>query len=94
LETYHTSNLTAYLKSQKQKEVNKPFHFRSRQQKIVKLMAEINQLEINRTIYKESSKSKAGTLRKSNKTERPLSKLTKRQRDSIQINKIKNEREI
>jgi hypothetical protein len=53
-------------------------------------MTEINQR--NRKQYKESTKPRAGSLRKINKIEKSLAKLTKRQRDSIQINKIRNEK--
>ena len=38
-------------------------------------------------------KQRAGSLRKINKIDKPLSNLTKRQKENIQINKIRNERE-
>ena len=44
----YTSNLTAHLKALEQKEANTPK--RSRWQEIVKLRAEINQVETKRTI--------------------------------------------
>jgi hypothetical protein len=44
----YTSSLTAHLKSLKQKEANT--HKRSRRQEIIKLRAEINQVETKRTI--------------------------------------------
>jgi hypothetical protein len=47
LERVYTICLTAYLKSLEQKETNTPK--RSRQQEIIKLMAEINQVETKRT---------------------------------------------
>ena len=37
-------------------------------------------------------RQRVGSLRKINKIDKPLSKLTKRQRENIQINKISNER--
>jgi hypothetical protein len=43
LERFYTSNLKAHLKALEQKEVNTPM--KSRCQKIIKLSAEINQLE-------------------------------------------------
>jgi hypothetical protein len=46
----YTSSLTAYLKALEQKEANTPK--RSRRQEIIKLRAEINQVEIKRTIYR------------------------------------------
>jgi hypothetical protein len=36
-------------------------------------------------------KPRAGSLRKINKIDKPLAKLTKRQREDIQINKVRNE---
>ena len=42
--------------------------------------------------YKESSKPGAGSLKKINKIDKPLAKLTKGHRDSIQIYKIRNEK--
>ena len=37
-------------------------------------------------------KQRVGSLRKINKIDKPLSKLTKRQRENIQINKIRSEK--
>ena len=37
-------------------------------------------------------RQRVGSLRKINKIDKPLSKLTKRQREKIQINKIRNEK--
>ena len=53
---------------------------KSRQQEIIKLMAEINQIETNRTIQRI------------NKIDKPLARLTRGHRDSVQINKIRNEK--
>jgi hypothetical protein len=47
LERAHASSLTAHLKTLEQKEANSPK--RSRQQEIIKLMAENNQIETKRT---------------------------------------------
>ena len=63
LERAQTNSLTAQLKSLEKKEANSPK--RRRWQEIIKLRAEINQVETKRTIYKESRKSGAGSLRKS-----------------------------
>jgi hypothetical protein len=52
LERSHTSNLTAHVKALEQKEAN--IFKKSRRQKIVRLRAEINQLETEQ--YKESPK--------------------------------------
>jgi hypothetical protein len=62
LERAHTSSLTTHLKSLEQKEANSPK--RSRQQEIIKLWAEINQVK-QKELYKESPKPGAGSLRKS-----------------------------
>ena len=48
LERAYTNSLTTQLKALEQKEANAPK--RSRQQEIIKLMAEINQVETKRTI--------------------------------------------
>jgi hypothetical protein len=50
LERAHTSSLTAHLKALEQKEANSPK--RSRLQEIIKLRAEINQVETKRTIQR------------------------------------------
>jgi hypothetical protein len=47
LERAYTNSLTAYLKALEQKETNSPK--RSRRQEIIKLRAEINQVETKRT---------------------------------------------
>ena len=62
LEGAYTSSLTTHLKAVEQKEANKPK--RSRQQEIIKLRAEINQVE-TKELYKESTKLGAGSLGKS-----------------------------
>jgi hypothetical protein len=62
LERAYTSSLTTHLKALKQKEANTPK--RSRQQEIIKLRAEINQVK-QKELYKESTKPGIGSLRKS-----------------------------
>jgi hypothetical protein len=64
LEIAYTTSLIAHLKALEQKEANKPK--RSRWQEIIKLRAEINQVEQRtKKLYKESTKPGAGSLRKS-----------------------------
>jgi hypothetical protein len=65
LEGSYTNNLTAHLRALEQKEANSPK--RSRRQEIVKLRAEINQIETNKQTkqYKESAKPKTGSLKES-----------------------------
>jgi hypothetical protein len=62
LKRAYISSLTAHLKALEQKEANIPK--RSRWQEIIKLRAEINQIE-TKELYKESTKTGAGSLRKS-----------------------------
>ena len=88
LEGAYTSSLTAHLKALEHKEANSPK--RSRQQEIIKLRGKKNQPSRNKRTYKESTKPGAGSLRKS--TYKPLARLIRGQRDSIQINKIRNEK--
>jgi hypothetical protein len=61
LEKEYPSSLTAHLKSLEQKETNTCK--RSRWQKIIKLRAEISQVETKRTIQR-INKTRAGSLRK------------------------------
>jgi hypothetical protein len=53
-------------------------------------LAKINQLK-TREQYKESTKPRAGSLRKINKIAKPLVKLTKRQRDKTRCKLTKSE---
>ena len=62
LERAYTSSLTAHLKALEQKEANTPK--RSRLQGIIKLRAEINQVETKRTIQR-INKVGADSLKKS-----------------------------
>ena len=88
VEKFYTSNLTTYLKALKQKETDS---FRMRRwQEIIKLRAEsIKQKQ--RKQYKESMKQRA-FFEKINKINKPLHKLIKRQKENIQINKIRSEK--
>jgi hypothetical protein len=89
LERAYTSSLTVYLKALEQKEANTPK--RSRWQEIIKLRAEINQIETKRTIQR-INKTRSWFFEKINKIDKPLARLTRGHRDSIQINKIRNEK--
>ena len=75
------------LKALEQEEANSP---RRRRQEIIKLRAEINQVETKRTIQR-INKTKSWFFEKINKIDKPLARLTKGHRESIQINKIRNE---
>ena len=89
LEIYHTSELTQHLKTLEQKEANSPK--RTRCQEIIKLRAEINKIETKKTIQR-INETKSWFFEKINKTNKSLYKLTKRQRENIQINKNRSEK--
>jgi tRNA uridine 5-carbamoylmethylation protein Kti12 len=89
LERAYTSSLTAHLKALEQKEANIPK--RNKGQEIVKLRAKINQIETTRTIQR-INKTRSWFFEKINKIDKPLARLTRGRRDSIQINKIRNEK--
>jgi hypothetical protein len=80
LERAYTSSLTAHLEALELKEENSPKM--SRRQEIIKLRAEINQVETKRTIQR------------TNKIDKPLARLTRGHRNSILINKIRNEKGV
>jgi hypothetical protein len=65
LERTYSSSLTSHLEAIELNEANKPK--RGRQQEIIKLSAEINQVE-TKELFKESNKPGAGSLRKSTRT--------------------------
>ena len=86
----HTlSSLTAHLKALEQNEANSPK--RSRWQEIIKLRAEINQVETKRTIQR-INQTRNWFFEKINKIDKLLARLTTGHRDSILINKIRNEK--
>ena len=89
LERAYTSSLTTHLKALEQKEANSPK--RSRWQEIIKLRAEINQVETKRTIQR-INQTRSWFFEKINKIDKPLARLTRGHRDSILINKIRNEK--
>ena len=94
----YTSCLIAHLKSVEQKEANTPNQ--SRRQEITKLRAEINHIEMKNYIKNQNQSNKQTTTKKNwgwffdniNKIDKPLTRLTRRNRDSIQIIKIRNEK--
>ena len=89
LERAYTSRLTEHLKALEQKEANTPK--RSRMQEIIKLRAEINQVETKRTIQR-INKTRSWSFEKIKKIDKPLARMTIGQRDRIKINKIRNEK--
>jgi hypothetical protein len=82
------SSLTAHLKALEQKEANSPR--RIRWKKIINLGVEIKQVEMKRTIQR-INQTRNCFFEKINKIDKPLARLTRGHRDSILINKIRNE---
>jgi len=80
--------LTAHLKALEQKEANSPK--RSRWQEIIKLRAEINQMETKRTIQR-INQTRSWFFEKIKKIDKPLDRITRGHRDSILINKVRSE---
>jgi hypothetical protein len=90
LERSYTNNLTAHLRALEQKDTNSPK--RNRRQKVVKPRAEIKQIETKKTIQR-IIKTKSWYFERINKIDKPLTKLAKGPTGSIQIKKIRNEKE-
>jgi hypothetical protein len=55
---------------------------------------EINQLKTKKTIQKKINDIKSWFFEKINKIDKPLAKLTKTQKDNIQVNKIRNKGDL
>ena len=89
LERAQTSSLTTHLKALEQMEANS--QKRSKQQEIIKLRGEINQVETRRTVQR-IDQSMSWFFEKINKIDKPLARLTRGHGDSILINKIRNEK--
>jgi hypothetical protein len=81
--------LAANLKALEQKYANS--HKRSRWQEIIKLKAEISQVETKRATQR-INQTRSWFFEKVNNIDKPLARLTKGHRDSVLINKIKNEK--
>ena len=82
------NNLTLHLKQLEKEEMKNPRV--SRRKEILKIRAEINAKETNKTIAK-FNKTKSWFFERINKIDKPLARLTKKQREKNQINKIRNE---
>jgi hypothetical protein len=90
LEKEYTSSLTAHLEALERKEANSLK--RTRLQEIIKLTAEINHFETKRTIQRINQTS-SWFFKKINRIDKPLARQTRGHKDSILINKIRNEKE-
>ena len=84
-----TNNRTLHLKELEKEEKTKPKV--SRRTEIIKIRAEINEIETKKTIAK-INKTKSWFFEKINKTDQPLARLIKKKRERSQINKIRNEK--
>ncbi|KAL6034153.1 hypothetical protein STEG23_037080 [Scotinomys teguina] len=85
---FNNNKYYAHLKALKIEEEKSPS--RNRLKEINKFRAEINKIEIKKTIQR-IGETKSWFFEKINKIDKPLSRLTKSQRESIQINKIIHE---
>ncbi|KAK1337965.1 hypothetical protein QTO34_001068 [Cnephaeus nilssonii] len=88
-ETMVINYLTKQLKELEREQQEKPSV--SRRKEIIKIRAEINDIETKETIQK-INKTKSWFFEKINKIDGPLARLAKKQRERTQINKIRNER--
>ena len=87
-ETRKISYLNHHLK-ELEKEQTK--HKVSRRKEIIKIREEIHEIEIRKQ-SKKISKAKSWFFERVNKTNKPLAKVTKKERGRTQINKIRKER--
>ena len=83
------NNLTLHLKQLEKEEQIKPKV--SRRNEIIKIRAEINEIETKITVAK-INKTKSWFSEKINKIDKPLARLIKKKRERMQINKIRNEK--
>ena len=65
----------------------------SRRKEIIKIRAEINEIESSKMIQK-INESKSWFFEKINKIDKSLTRLIKKKRKRTQVNKIRNEREV
>ena len=83
------NNLTLHVKELEKEEQTTPKV--STRKEIIKIRAEINEIETEKTVAK-ISKTKSWFLEKINKIDKPLARLIKKKREGTQINKIRNEK--
>ena len=65
----------------------------SRRKEIIKIRAEINEIETKKTITK-INKTKSWFFEKINKIDKSLARLIKKKREKTQINRIRNEKDV
>ena len=83
------NNITLHLKELEKEEETKPKV--SRRKEIIKIRAEINEIETKKTTAK-INKTKSWFFERIDKIEKPLARLIKKKRERTQINKIRNEK--
>ena len=83
------NNVTLHRKELEKEEQTKPKV--SRRKEIIKIRAEINEIETKKTIAK-INKTKSWFFEKINKIDKALPRLIKKKRERTQINKIRNEK--
>ena len=83
------NNLAYHLKELENEEQTKPKV--SRRKEIIKIRQGINKIEIFKK-QEKINKTKSWFFERVNKTDRPLTRLTKEKRERPQINKIRNEK--
>ena len=83
------NNLTLHLKQLEKEEQRKPKV--SRRKEIIKIRAEINEVETKKTIAK-INETKSWFFEKINKIDQPLARLIQKNQERTQINKIRNEK--
>jgi len=83
------NDLTLHLEAlEKEEQISSKY---SRRQEIIKIRAEINEIETKETIEK-IDKTKSWFFEKINKIDRPLATLTKRRRERTQITSLRDEK--
>ena len=87
-ENNQINNLALHLMHIEKEEMENPRV--SRRKEIIKIRAEINEIETKETIAK-TNKTKSWFFEKINKIDKPLGRLIKKKREKSQINKIRNE---
>ena len=85
------NSLTLHLKQLEKEEQVKPKV--SRRKEILKIRAEINEIEMKKTIQKIND-TKSWFFEKINKIDKTLARLNKKKRERTQINKIRKEKEV
>ena len=85
------NSLTLHLKQLEKEEQVKPKV--SRRKEILKIRAEINEIEMKKTIQKIND-TKSWFFEKINKIDKTLARHNKKKRERTQINKIRKEKEV